>query len=503
MFTLNLPSRSRQRFFLPLILAWVLTGWLSVGAAAIPGDNVAAIWLPSGVGVVALLVLGRAGLLCVWLASLLVTIPATAQLLDLNTSWRMAIPAAALDALQAYLAMRAWRLHEARYHANFLRQPQDLPWFWLWVCLVPVLVTAPLMTLLQWFCHALPDASTAGIMRHWLMLVTSNTAGILLIAPCYVIWRDRSRWSLRFSSIHHWWSILLALMILAGALLLYPPALVLLLPVLLATTIRYRLPGMVIAILICAMATALATAYRLGPFVHANPTISFVNLQLFLFSTTVMLQYLALAQELIKRHRIQLESEVAARTEALAQANERLKELATTDELTGAPNRREWQRRCAQAVLLARRQDTPLSILLLDLDHFKQVNDTYGHLIGDLMLRAVTHACRESLRASDSFGRWGGEEFVVVLPDTPLGDAQQVAEKLRLAISATHVPLDGGEYVRITASMGVSRLRPSDVDLDDLLTRADHALYHAKEYGRNRVVLETELPANELPKKHA
>ncbi len=502
MFTFHLPLRSRLRYFLPLLVIQVLSGWLSVGAGALPGDNVSAIWLPSGVGVVAMLVLGRPGLLCVWLASLLVCIPVTAQITGLSMAWRMGLAAAALDALQAWLAMRAWRIHETRHHANFLRQPQDLIWFWFWVCTVPAVATAPFMTLLQWSCHALPDASLAGVARHFAMLVVSNLAGILLATPAYVVWRDRGNWELRFNALRHLWPVVLILLILGCALFIYPPVLILLLPVLLATTVRFRLPGMVVAMLGTAVFISAATVFHLGPFVRGNPAMSFVNLQLFMFSTTIMLQYLALAQELIKRHRVQLESEVAARTEALAQANERLKELATTDELTGAPNRREWQRRCAQAVLMARRQDTPLSILLLDLDHFKMVNDTHGHLVGDLMLRAVAHTFRETLRASDSFGRWGGEEFVVVLPDTSLDDAEQVAEKLRMAIAATHVPLDGGLYVRITASMGVARLRPSDADLDDLLTRADHALYHAKEYGRNRVVLETELPANDLPVKH-
>ncbi|GGP28218.1 GGDEF domain-containing protein [Silvimonas amylolytica] len=502
MFTFHSPLRSRLRYFLPLLVIQVLSGWLSVGTGALPGESVATIWLPSGVGVVALLVLGQPGLLGVWLASLLVGIPVTAQITGLGMAWRMGLAAAALEALQAWLAMRAWRVHETRHHANFLRQPQDLIWFWFWVCTVPALVTAPFMTLLQWTCHALPDSSITGVARHFLMLVLSNMAGILLATPVYVLWRDRGRWDLRCNALRHLWPVALIGLILAGALLIYPPALALLLPVLLATTVRFRLPGMVVAMLATAVIISAATVFHIGPFVHGDPLMVFVNLQLFLFSTTIMLQYLALAQELIKRHRVQLESEVAARTEALAQANERLKELATTDELTGAPNRREWQRRCAQAVLMARRQDTPLSILLLDLDHFKMVNDTHGHLVGDLMLRAVANTCRETLRASDSFGRWGGEEFVVVLPDTSLADAEQVAEKLRIAIAATHVPLDGGLYVRITSSMGVARLRPSDNDLDDLLTRADHALYHAKEYGRNRVVLETELPANDLPAKH-
>ncbi len=211
-----------------------------------------------------------------------------------------------------------------------------------------------------------------------------------------------------------------------------------------------------------------------------------------------MLQYLALAHEMLLRQHWQMEAEVKQRTEALASANARLEELATTDELTGVPNRREWQRRCAHAVMLARRHQQPLAVLLLDLDHFKQVNDTYGHLIGDLTLRTVSRACQESLRGSDSFGRWGGEEFVALLPDTPLEDAQQVAEKLRHAVSAARIKLDNAPVasMAVTVSIGVARLHAADADLDTLLTRADHALYFAKQTGRNRVVLETELPAD-------
>lgn len=168
-------------------------------------------------------------------------------------------------------------------------------------------------------------------------------------------------------------------------------------------------------------------------------------------------------------------------------AHERLLfEMAITDSLTGVANRRQLLYRCKEELARARRYGQPLSLLMFDLDHFKQVNDTHGHGAGDAVLKAVAEACRSRLRECDLLARVGGEEFAVVLPETPGQGALVVAERLRRAIEGLAFDL-GGSSVGVTASFGVACRQEEDVDPLVILSRADSALYEAKRAGRNRV----------------
>ncbi|MEU8240174.1 diguanylate cyclase [Actinoplanes missouriensis] len=164
----------------------------------------------------------------------------------------------------------------------------------------------------------------------------------------------------------------------------------------------------------------------------------------------------------------------------------RVQELATTDELTGQHNRRHFYAIAGALVNTAVRHERQLAAAMLDIDKFKNINDTYGHGVGDEVIRTVAARVREKLRSSDVLGRYGGEEFAMVLPDHD-GQAEALAERVREAVSAAPVPTQAGP-VRVTISVGLARLEPGDASLDELLARADHALYRAKEAGRNRVV---------------
>ncbi|GEP00166.1 GGDEF domain-containing protein [Methylobacterium haplocladii] len=162
-----------------------------------------------------------------------------------------------------------------------------------------------------------------------------------------------------------------------------------------------------------------------------------------------------------------------------------LRMLAMTDGLTGTLSRRAFREEFARAFALAQRHRHDLSCIMVDLDHFKSVNDRHGHAVGDLVLAAATAACREELRKSDAFGRMGGEEFAVLLPYTSLASALRVAEKLRAAIAHVRIPTPGGA-LQVTASFGVAALDGATADMDGLLENADAALYAAKHEGRNR-----------------
>lgn len=164
----------------------------------------------------------------------------------------------------------------------------------------------------------------------------------------------------------------------------------------------------------------------------------------------------------------------------------RLRVLALTDELTGVANRRRIELIASEALARARADGRPLSLVTFDIDHFKRVNDGFGHLAGDEVIARVADACQQALRQADQLGRTGGEEFLVVLPDTDLTAAAQVAGRLGEAVEALRWPAIAPE-LRVTISLGVTELRPDDDALGDILRRADTALYQAKAGGRNRL----------------
>jgi diguanylate cyclase (GGDEF)-like protein/PAS domain S-box-containing protein len=171
---------------------------------------------------------------------------------------------------------------------------------------------------------------------------------------------------------------------------------------------------------------------------------------------------------------------------------EQLRALATTDSLTGAANRRHFVELAQRERERSLRSGAPLSLCLFDADHFKSVNDQYGHVAGDQVLTAMAEAARSALRVSDVLGRLGGEEFAVLLPDTDLAGALVVAERVRAAVAATEVQSgevranDVPRSVRVTVSVGVAERR-SDETFEALLKRADRAQYAAKDLGRDQV----------------
>lgn len=169
----------------------------------------------------------------------------------------------------------------------------------------------------------------------------------------------------------------------------------------------------------------------------------------------------------------------------LRSAMEGLRQAANTDPLTGLHNRRAMDQHLG--ALWDGQDGTPLSVLMLDIDHFKRINDTYGHACGDLVIRGVAEALHHCLRAEDRAFRYGGEEFLVLLPNTPLEGAMSVAESIRCRIEQLHMAHHDGGLMHCTVSLGVAS-RHAQEDCHSLFQRADRALYQAKQHGRNRVV---------------
>lgn len=195
---------------------------------------------------------------------------------------------------------------------------------------------------------------------------------------------------------------------------------------------------------------------------------------------------------LLSQHRVsirQLETRVQDRTAELSAANRQLQKLAVTDPLTGLLNRRALFNLMRQEMDREQRYQHGLALITFDIDHFKEVNDRYGHAAGDIVLQHVAAVTGKVIRHNDSMARYGGEEFVLVAPETDRAGALQLGERMREALRSAGVALDY-ETLRVTASFGVAMLRPDDKEPEQILRRADRALYAAKAAGRDRVVAE-------------
>jgi diguanylate cyclase (GGDEF)-like protein len=190
-------------------------------------------------------------------------------------------------------------------------------------------------------------------------------------------------------------------------------------------------------------------------------------------------------QELLAR--VKLHLELKKTRDVLQEATNRLEQTVLTDYLTGVPNRRAIFAFGQQEFSRASRYHRHFSILVFDIDHFKSINDLFGHSAGDRVLLSVARTIRERLRSVDGFGRWGGEEFIAILPETTLENARTIARRICQDIENLKISIEGQE-TEVTLSVGVASFDPGDTGIENALERADSALFSAKKQGRARVV---------------
>ena len=188
---------------------------------------------------------------------------------------------------------------------------------------------------------------------------------------------------------------------------------------------------------------------------------------------------------------LEILADIASTTLARLRLESKMEVLATTDGLTGLLNRRTWMEMAEREIRRARRYKYPFSIVMLDIDDFKKVNDSWGHQVGDRVLKTIGAILRKNSREVDLVGRYGGEEFVILLPHTHGREAVTVAERIRSAIERGDVDV----ATAVTATFGVTWFDPErpDATLDEVLLRADRALYHGKRMGKNKVVASWEM----------
>jgi diguanylate cyclase (GGDEF)-like protein len=189
----------------------------------------------------------------------------------------------------------------------------------------------------------------------------------------------------------------------------------------------------------------------------------------------------------LNAHREMLEHEVQERTKELEEANRKLDLISRTDELTGLPNRRDMNQTIEKERVRSFRTRKPICFIFFDIDHFKNVNDTYGHAAGDAILKAVSNTIRGLLRKYDVLARYGGEEFLTLLPETDVDGAKTVAERFRREVEKMTV-VHGDKEIKVTITLGVAEF-DNELGIDRSIQRADKALYDGKENGRNRVVV--------------
>jgi diguanylate cyclase (GGDEF)-like protein len=267
---------------------------------------------------------------------------------------------------------------------------------------------------------------------------------------------------------------------------------ILLLPFPLWAAARFEVRG---AALTVAIIAAMAVAFMvrgIHPYSGFSPQLAVWLMQEYLAIVAVTSIGLAILLHEIERQKAGLERRVRERTaelqrsnEALAEANQQLQELASTDYLTGIANRRYFYDIAGRTMERMASENNPVSLLIFDLDHFKSINDRFGHDVGDEVLSTTVKAAQGAIRPLDLFARFGGEEFVIMLFGANEENAVMVAERLRRAIAAQRLEHQG-EQIRPTVSIGVSQW-DGDESIDALIHKADKALYRAKSQGRNCV----------------
>ncbi len=482
----NAPSSFIQLLLVPaLFFAGVKASLL----LSVPPDGMVMLWLPNGLLLAALL---RCGLRRYGYFSAIVLLTEIAADHPTFTATQATLFGLInlLEVTAAYLLLRRWSFNPG------FEAPSDIMKF---------LVAGPMVGAFLSSClgagvfKTMRGADTAylELVRVWWL---SDGTGLLIVTPLVLgLWpasrpRIDERVALR-------WFDAVAAMIAAGVVTLFMLSQKGFLdgthirPVLLFPLVVYaaaRLTPQATSIVVAAAAAVVLRVVTNGQEPFGELPVSETVLQaqqLVLLMSVTSLALAALLSQLRARTR-ELETRVRERTAELQSANEALQRLTFTDPLTGLLNRRALFQLLGNEMARGLRHRRGLGVIMIDVDRFKDVNDRHGHVVGDIVLRHVAAVATSTIRETDSLARFGGEELVVVVPETSAAQAAWLAERIRAALESSPVTVDGGAELRVTASFGVAVLQPDDREPEQLIDRADRALYAAKRGGRNRIVME-------------
>ncbi len=477
----------RSLWFMAVYAIYILAGFIGISFVSFPPGHLSVVWLPSGIAFLAILLLGPTATIPVFLGSLTIKLPFLYQENAAVFSLLILTIAAAIETFQGWYAHKLWNKF---FNTKGIDSGSDVLTFFTRVAFLPCIATVWIIVLL--FISTGYIKNDMGMWQLWLentvVITMAHTLGIFLMVALYQsYWLiKQDPWTAKEFKIGLA-SITALLAICAISFSLTDLTLYLILPVFLVLIINTGYAGSSIALSLISFWTIVATANGHGPFVSTDTYLSMIHIMVFLLCLGLTMQFSALTLDNLNANKRQMVSTIEKRTEELEKKNRQLLELASTDHLTGLCNRRSFEKIANKELERAQRYQTPLSILALDLDFFKTVNDTHGHLFGDEVLQLFTKACLECLRKTDLMARLGGEEFVVLLPETTEYLAANVGEKLREAIESISAISPENIKVSVTCSVGVTTGTMQDENIAMLLHRADEALYDAKKLGRNRV----------------
>ncbi|HEY7924602.1 MAG: MASE1 domain-containing protein [Burkholderiales bacterium] len=415
------------------------------------------VWPPTGIALAALLVLGYRVSPAIWLGAFLANLATTGSLVS---SAGIAVGNTA-EALAG-----AWLVNRFAGGRHAVERSADLFKFAV-LAAVSTSISATL-GVLSLSADGFVQPGTHGAV--WLTWWLGDLVGALIVAPLVLLWS--ADWRLRFSPVRAGEATALLLAVLAGGLVMFGgflppfPLTFLALPLLLWPAFRF---GSREAVTVAALLGVIAVAGTLrgvGSFAGGSPNHSLLLLQSFMGVST--LTALAVAGEVAERKRLEA----------------RLSHLADYDSLTDVLSRRRFQEQLEQQLADTRRYGTPAALLFVDMDDFKSVNDRFGHAAGDKVLANVAALLRGRLRDSDSLGRIGGDEFVVLLPHADREQAETVAAQLLMTI-ATQPTVLGETEIRSAASIGIELLSNDGQTLEEVLAHADDAMFAAKAAGHN------------------
>ena len=453
-------------------LAYALAGWVSLILAAYLAGVIAVVWLAAGIGAMASLRFGMAGVLGVLLGSFAVN----SQYVPPEIALRLALGAAAGAAIMGYLPRRLQPFSPSLDYVSSVAK----------FALIAAPLASAVSTLTSVFSlHMLADLPAGLIMRGLWVGWLGDWLGVLLIAPLLL---TASRWDLlptsrgaRLEGL----VLLLSMILMTRVMMQYaeplrPAEVVLfvLLPGVLWAALRFSVTGASLAIFLAALIVMGMAVVSYDGITSATPPREVFALQISML--TMALGGLFVSAALAERRYSEM----------------RLDMLANHDPLTGLPNRSYFQDFLGHALARAQRETSQVSLLFIDLDRFKHINDSQGHDVGDQVLRIVGNRLDEQLRADDFVARLGGDEFAVILTDTNDKGANVTANKLLNAVRSLNIGHNGTpENGGITVSIGCAGLVPADDDHARLIQLADEALYQAKHNGKDQVVFHFEPAA--------
>jgi diguanylate cyclase (GGDEF)-like protein len=467
---------------LPLILL-LAVGYLATAFAGLAisrqAGNIATLWPPNGMLVAALLLSQRRRWQLILIAGAIGSLAAN-LLTDKTLVAAASITIANL--VEAFIAAAIIRRRASRH--ELFHSSSD----------VVVLILASIIAALV---AGVLSATSAALLSHapfarvFIKWVLGDVLGLLVVMPIAVIAHDVIKHGPDLMMARRSWveAAMLLAAVLGVSVAVFspnvPPIQFLVMPAVLLASFRLGPLGAALATVIVAIVGTLGTVMGVG---SAAATADDLTLRVFNFQLNLAVLFLtALPIGAAMAQRAELERDLTDEKERADRFASDMASLANMDDLTGLASRRHFLDQLDEMAATARRLQHPLTLAMIDVDHFKPINDEHGHATGDQVLMAIGTACRNAVRSHDVIGRLGGEEFAMLMPITDKETAFRIVDRLREAVAAITLPTRDGRTVSVTISVGMAIF--TDQEIDQLLLDADRALYLAKERGRNRVVL--------------